>query len=577
MPYLAQREQADLNSRRLSSPFVDEALRHVERILASPKFERLQQKARELLVYLVAQRLLGRREIREITIAMAVWNERPDYDPIQNTKVRVALCDLRNRLIEYDAVEGRTDPIQILIPPRAYLPEIRERRPTVALVPILNWNPGNDQDYLCTAVADEILHRLTHSGAVRAARVPQAEVDAAQFAYSLRGTLECQNHGLRLNISLADNVIAKVIFGRSFEAGRDDLFKLSRQVAEAVLQVVQSDNGAHGEVIRKETPERFQALQLCQRGLWHLRRRTAPDILKAIELFEQAIEANRNFARAYSGLADCLLVLSWYRPATPDRVSFEAAKGHALTALRLSPQLPQVRTSLGYAKLLCDFDLEGAEEELRQAILFDNCYAQAHHWLANLLVMQGRFAEAEEEMQRAFHLDRGSIVIRKTMGDPFYYSGRYDSAIDAYGATLRIDPTFWMAHFFLGLAYEQTGECDRALEEFNAIAETDGVGSIVQGAIAHVEATSGRGAEARSILRRLQEHPEVSYVAPHTLAVIAAGLGERDRAFEWLEASYENRIELVAWIKVDPRFAALRDDSRFGHFLRRIGLSPSRS
>lgn len=560
----------DLAALRANNPFANDVMDQVDRILASRNFERLQQHAKEALAYLVANKLLG-REIKEVTIAIDVWGETAEaYNPTENNKVRTALRDLRNRLKSWDAGEGRNEPIQILIPERTYLPEINERRPKVAVIAFCNWNPREAQDHLCTAVRDEIIHWLSHSGVIQATASTPEAAENQRFSHTLRGSLETHDHLIRLNVSLSDNGIMKAVFGKSFEGGRDDLLKLARRVADEIMPKIRAVNGHNGWPDHK--PERFEALALYQRGLWHLKRRTAPDILKSISLFEQAIDANRDFVLAYSGLADALLVLSWYKPATPDRVSFDTAKAHALSAYALNPHLPQVMTSLGYAKLLCDFDWVGAEEDLRQAIRLGDTYAPAHHWLGNLLVMQGRFDEAEKETRAAFNLDRGSIVIRKNLGDPFYYSKRYKQAIDAYRATLKIDSTFWMAHFFLGLSYEQAGDFEGALGEFQSIAETDGVGSVLEGAIAHVYAVSGRQEEARLILKRLQEHPELSYVAPHTLAVVCAGLGDHDRAFAHLGACYENRVELVSWIKVDPRFEGLREDPRFDRFLKVIGL-----
>jgi tetratricopeptide (TPR) repeat protein len=573
MTVLSSQEQLELNSRASTQRFVADALSQLGRIFASPNFERVQQKAKNFLDFVVAKKLLDKEDdIKELSIAIAVYGEDSSYDPALDNKVRVAGRDLRQRLIEYYAREGQKDPVEILLPHGTFVPEIRERRPSIAVEMFENWNPNGDQSYLCTTVRDDILHRLEHAGGVRADRVERVEV-GVQFRYNLRGSLECREDILRLNISLSDRSAARIIFSQGFEGRRDDLFKVSRHVVVGILDVLKPENG-HFAGHLQGAPEGFQTLQLYQQGRFHLGRRTAVDIRKAVDFFEAAIEADGQYARAYSGLADCYLVLSWYEVSPPDRFWFETAKSRALYALFLNPGLPEVHTSLAYAKLLCDFDWAGAEEEFRQAILIQNRYAPAHHWFANLLVMQGRFEEAEEEMERALHLDSGSIVIRKTMGDPFYYSRRYEKAIDAYRGALKMDSNFWMAHLFLGWCYQQVGEKAKALDEFNLVTTHGGSGSIAQGAIGHLYATTGRHEEARSVLEQLKEKPSGPYVAPHSLAVIYAGQGDNDQSFHWLEASYEGRIELLAWIRVDPRFEALRSDSRFDQFLERIGLVP---
>ncbi len=575
--YLSSAERERLDGLRLADSAVDDALRQVDRILASPKFERVQRNARDFLGFVVAKKLLGRDdEIKEVTIAIHVYGEPADYDPAENTKIRMAGCDLRKRLRDYYAREGQNDAIEITIPDGTYVPEILDHRPTIAVALFENWTPDGDQSYLCTAVQDEIAHRLRHTGNTRVYSVTRLEAGDRRFRYALRGSLECLSNNLRLNTSLSDRHSGRILASQAFEAKRDDLLKLSRQAADAVLEAVKPPHPLVGNP-RQPSHERFEALRLYQDGRWHLRRRTAGDIRKAIDLFEQAVEVNPEYARAYSGLADCHLILSWYELSTPDRLWFEVAKSYALTGLGLGPGLPEVHTSLAYAKLLSDFDWLGAEEEFQQAILIQNRYAQAHHWYGNLLVMQGRFAEAEDEMKRAFDLDPGSIAIRKTVADPFYYSRHYAEAIDRYNAALKIHPDFWMSHLFLGWAYQQAGENERALQEFEVVTARAGLNSIVQGAIGHLYATSGQEQKALSLLKHLGQPNEGPRVAPHTLAVVYAGLGDKDRAFEWLEASYENRIELLAWIKVDPRFDSLRGDDRFDRFLERVGLASTRS
>ena len=163
--YLDPKEQAQLQALRLTDSFVDETLRQLDRILASPQFERVQQRAKDFLGFVVAKKLLNSvDDIKEMTIALRVWKEDTDFNPILNNKIRVAAGDLRDRLAEYYGGEGKNDPIEIGIPKGGYIPEILERWPTIAVSPLQNWGPKADQDHFCITVRNEIVHRLTCAG-----------------------------------------------------------------------------------------------------------------------------------------------------------------------------------------------------------------------------------------------------------------------------------------------------------------------------------------------------------------------------------------------------------------------------
>lgn len=569
MSCLPEADQAELAKLRQRDPFAREVLSQLEAILTSHSFERLQEKGRDCLDYLVSMKLLGRsEEIKEVSIAIAVWKETTDYDPKIDNKVRVACQDLRGRLQEYYATEGKSAPIGITIETRTFVPKIEDRRVSIAVGQFENWNPNGSEDHLCLTLRAEIAHQLECAGTI--VQFDDGLKSDRKTKYALRGTLSLVDGELHVHMQLYECSARSAVFDDSFVSRRNDLLKLCRQASDAILSVLTQSNGWH--LKRPETPDGFQPTALYRKGRMHLSKRTQADIRLAIDSFEKAIEINPNFARAYSGLADCLLILSWYEISTPDREWFAIAKRWAQEGLMLNRHLHEIYASLGYARLLCDFDWNGAEQDLRHAIRLENRYPDAHHRLANLMTMTGRFPEAEQEIQRAFDLDRNSVVIRKTKGDPFYYSGSYSKAINQYRDTLKLFPNFWMAHLFLGLAYEQDGDFKRALTAFEEVAKTAGLGCTVQGALGHLYAQTGRSDDAHAIIQRLLE-PGGQCAAPHTLAVIYAGLGDKDRAFAALDASFENRIELVAWIKVDPRFANIRDDSRFNQFLQRVGLA----
>lgn len=229
-------EQAELEAFRHTDSFIDEALNQLDRILASQQFSRVRQQARDFLRFVVSKTLLSRStEVKEATIAIHVFHEPADYDSAESSKIRVAAADLRAKLFSYYEDEGQNDPVQITIPTGTYVPEIRDRKVSIAISVFENWNPRRDQDYLCATLSDEIAHRLSQAGAMEARRVPALENADHGFQYGLRGSLECGGDRVRLNLSLSDLRTGKIISGERFEGPRDDIFKLSAQAASTVV------------------------------------------------------------------------------------------------------------------------------------------------------------------------------------------------------------------------------------------------------------------------------------------------------------------------------------------------------
>jgi TolB-like protein len=240
MDYLSQDEQEKIQAMRLSEPFVEESLQQVNRILASPQFRGLQEHAQDFLRFIVIKRLMGLADdIKETTVAVHVFGETTDYDPKEHTKVRVAAGSLRQRLRWYYKRDGLDDPIVITIPVGTYVPDIQDRRWHVAVSVFDNWNTRRDHEHLCHAVADEIAHRLTETRRGFARRVASLESSGDLPDYGLRGSVECSLEKLRINFSLSDLRSGVSILSDHVKGHRDDLLRLSQQVAGAVADELQ--------------------------------------------------------------------------------------------------------------------------------------------------------------------------------------------------------------------------------------------------------------------------------------------------------------------------------------------------
>jgi tetratricopeptide (TPR) repeat protein len=258
--------------------------------------------------------------------------------------------------------------------------------------------------------------------------------------------------------------------------------------------------------------------------------------------------------------------------STPSKEAYPKAKAAATKALAIDEALAEAYIPLAYIKFLHDWDWAGAETEYQRAIALNPNYATAHHYYSIFLVYMGRFEEALNQYNIALQLDPLSLPISSSLGWALYSARRYDEAIEQCEKTLEVDPKFARTHLYLGEIYVQKGMYDEAIAEFHLAEELSGE-LWARVVLAHAYAVSDRRDEVEKILNDLHGQPERSNVSPFQMAVIYAGLGEKDRAFEWLEKAYEQRNHGLVELKVVPMLDNLRSDPRFIDLLQRIGLA----
>jgi TolB-like protein len=241
MDYLKPAERSQLQKARFAEPSIDETIRQLDRILASRTFARVQRRAKDFLGFVVAKKLLGHTDrVKEMTIAICVFHESAEFDPLESSKVRVAASDLRRRIAAYYANEGQQDSIEIIIPTNTYVPEIRNRCCLLLIRDFENWHPQADQDHLCTTIRDELAHQLGRVGWIRVTTVAAFESRGGARRYGLRGSFEYKENVLRLNLSLADLSARRIVYWRSFQGRRNEVFDLTRSIAVTFFKALRT-------------------------------------------------------------------------------------------------------------------------------------------------------------------------------------------------------------------------------------------------------------------------------------------------------------------------------------------------
>jgi tetratricopeptide (TPR) repeat protein len=219
-----------------------------------------------------------------------------------------------------------------------------------------------------------------------------------------------------------------------------------------------------------------------------------------------------------------------------------------------------------------DWDWPSAEKEYRLAIELNPNYATAHHWYAEHLAFLGRFDEALRESERARQLDPMSVIIAADNGVILFYSRQYDRAIAQFHAVQEMDPNLSRTTV-LRQVYAQKGMFAEVLTEDEKWRQKYGDTFWIWSDLAYVYGRTGRQAEARDALARVEEwnrrHPldAALMVGPYI------GMADKENALMWLEKAYAQHSNAMATLKVDPLYDPLRSDPRFQDLLRRVGLA----
>ena len=330
-----------------------------------------------------------------------------------------------------------------------------------------------------------------------------------------------------------------------------------------------------------------QLAELELQGSIYVGKWTAAEVRQGIEYYTKAVALKPTSATAHAGLAQGWTLLADLH--SPPHEVMPKAKAAALTAVRLDDTLPEAHVMLGLVKMQYDWDWEGAEREFRRAIevrperngllnpssAIDSSDGASHRLYGWLLTALGRFEEAYAAFQRPLQTNPARDFNLMELGLSYYFGHRFPDAIEQGRRAVALDPTSYWSHMMLGWAYEQQGRFSAAIDELKEARRLNDVPQVVA-SLGYAYAASGRTADARAILAELHELSKRRYVSPYDVAMVYAGLGDKENVLIWLEKAYDDRSGWLAlWGKVDPKFNLVRTDPHFQDLLRRMGLTKS--
>jgi TolB-like protein/DNA-binding winged helix-turn-helix (wHTH) protein/Tfp pilus assembly protein PilF len=456
---------------------------------------------------------------------------------------------------------------------------------SIAVLPLVNLSGDPAQEYFSDGMTDALITDLAQISSVKvisrtsSTQYKQTQKSLPEIARELNvdgiieGTVQRSGDRVRVTAQLIHGPSDRHLWANSYERDTRDIFALERDLTEEIAHQVQARLAVPKQMpLPQPQPVDPKVLDAYVRGNYHLngRGRGAGDEeeRKAQAYFQQAIDADPNFAPAYIGLASAHNTLS--QGSSDDLVLMRRA---AEKAVALAPTSSDARSALGDAKWVT-WDWYGAEEEFRRALALNPNNAAAHDFLAATLDVTGHLDEGWKEFQLAQELDPN----QDHLADPLYQRGQFDRAIEIRERIAMRDPGDGYNHYALAMNYAQKGMYKEFAEQMGTSATLFGFPEIAS-RLTRAYDESGSQGTLRQWAKELQHLADTKQVYfPGALAQVYASFGEKDRAFYWLE-EYRQHHDLATadptiYFKTDPWFAPIRSDPRFSDFLRRVGLPP---
>jgi serine/threonine protein kinase/tetratricopeptide (TPR) repeat protein len=459
---------------------------------------------------------------------------------------------------------------------------------SIAVIPFANPGGNADTDFLSDGLTESLIASLAHVPHLKVKsrssvfRYKGKEVDAQKVGKELTVdallTGRVVQHGdtIQLSAELTNMQDNTEIWGEQYERKSSDIISLQQQIAGDIAEKLRSKlSGTERQQVTKQATQDTKAYQLYVRGRYYWNKRTGADIETAISYFNQAIDRDPGYALAYAGLADAYSVLSDYG-SEPNEV-IPRSNAAAEKALELDPTLARPHAVLAVNKFQYSWDFSGGETEFRKAFELDPSDATAHQWFAeNLSYIGGRAQEAIDESHRAHELDPLSPIIGVAQVEAYYFDRQFEKAVEVSNRAIADNPTFGVAHYWLGNAYWAERKYPQAILEWKTNAQLEGDTNDAAFAAAMDEGfRSGglAGALRKGIEVRLaQRKAKAKYVSPFRIARLYAELGEKDHAFEWLNTAYQEHDSWLATLPTDPWLDSLRSDPRYAELVRKIGF-----
>ena len=459
--------------------------------------------------------------------------------------------------------------------------------PSVAVLPFLNLSADPENEFFADGITEDVIAQLSKIRSLKVIsrtsvmQFKQREQSLRQIAATLEvatlleGSVRRAGDRVRIVAQLIDAEADQHLWTETYDRRLTDIFAIQTDVALQIATALKAELSLEERTrIHRKPTQNLQAYQLYLQGRHCYTRYTEENIRKGIQYFQQAIAADPDYAPAHVGAALAYAELAAGQgggPLRPD-LAYQEARTAITRALALDGQLGEAHSVLALLKMIHDFDWGGAEAEFKLALELSPGGADIYDhygWLCGALQ---RWDEALALVQRAQELD--PLVHRADVATTLLRAGRYPEALEAALRTVEFEPDFGRGRSTLGWAYLKNGLVEEGLTQLERAVALVPENTLYLAQLGQAYGSVGQSEKARAVLRQLEQMSQDRYVSPYHMAYVFTGLGEADRAMDFLEQSHEQRAGSVYGIKGSFLFTSLHSHPRFQALLRKMNLLP---
>jgi serine/threonine protein kinase len=448
---------------------------------------------------------------------------------------------------------------------------------SIAVLPFLDLSETKDQEYFCDGMSEELIDALAKVEGLRVvARTSSFSfkgkgTDVSEIGKKLNvenvleGSLRRDGKRIRITTELVDARNGFRIWSETYERELQGVFALQDEITRAIVDALKIKLAVS---LPGHEQRDIEAYDLYLQGLYFSNKGSEEDLRRALTFFQRAVEKDPTFARAWTGISKVWYFLAdvYVKPLD----AYPTSKEAALKAIALDEKDAEAHCYLSEAKRVLDWDLAGANTELKRALELDPNSAPAHFFSALVPLFRGELKEGLRLILEAKKLDPVSPITSYVVTAAYLANDQIDDAISEGQRTLLLDPNYFYLDSNLAAAYRDKGNFPEAIALYTKSQEATNLPS---SGLAITYTRMGRQVEARNILAQLLQARENRYVSAPVIAAVYVALADKEEAFRWLERAFAEHSGILQWIAFLPEFRPLHSDARFPRLLRRIGVS----